>query len=307
MNDISRTLQLATAHRGRRPANEKREGSRRPVLVLVMAILLLAGCGRGPGPAAMLPGPEAIPGWRPAGQAEGFGADTLYNLVDGQAEAYFAYAFEEVAVQTYQNTEGASLRVEIWQVATPADAYGLFTSYRGGTPVAIGNEGDADPGRRLGFWQDRYFVSLFAIEPLPDADLQAMAQAVAGKLPRGGEPPELISRLPQEGLVEGSALFFHQEISIQTYLWLGGENLLKLGPDTGGALARYRIGGGNAQLLLIEYPDASAASTALNALRAAPVDNLIAAQADQNLLVAVLGTVTEAQAHALLTSALSPP
>jgi hypothetical protein len=307
MNETLQARQSAAAHLPRRPAHEKRKFPRRQALVLAMALLLLAGCGRGSGPVSMLPGTDAIPGWTPAGEAQRFGADTLYNLVDGQAESYFAYAFEEVAVQTYQNAEGASLRVEIWQVATPADAYGLFTSYRGGTPVAIGNEGDADPGRRLGFWQDRYVVSLFAIEPLPDTYLQTVAQAVAGKLPRGGEPPELLSRLPQEGLVERSALYFHQEISIQTYLWLGGENLLKLGPDTDGILARHQIGEGNAQLLLIEYPDASAASTALNALRAAPVDNLIAAQVDQNLLVAVFGTVTEAQAHALLTSALSPP
>ena len=281
-------------------------------LVLLLA-LLAAGCSvlssskdgrRSVSLTDALPGADAIPGWTPAGKVQVFDAENLYDLVDGQADAFFAYAFEQAAVNDYDNAEGAGLRVEVWQVATPADAYGLFTTYRVGTPVPIGNEGNADPGRRLDFWQDRYFVRVFARQPLSDADLRALADAVAGGLPSGGEPPALVARLPQDGLVERSAIFFRQEISIQDYLWLGGENLLGLGPETGGLLARYDVGGQTAQLLLVQYPDAASASAGLEALRGGQAGGLVTALARENLLGAVFGAMDETAAKELVTAAL---
>ena len=132
--------------------------------------------------------------------------------MDGQAESFFAYGFEQVAVQRYQDAQGSLLNVEIWQLATPADAYGLFSTARAGSPAAIGNEADSDPGRRLAFWQERCFVSLNALQPVPDETLQAFAQAISSKLPPGGERPAIVDRLPPSGLVERSAIFFHEEI-----------------------------------------------------------------------------------------------
>jgi len=287
---------------------------------LLMA-LLLVGCSQGKRPplADVSPGVDAFPGWTPAGAVEAFDGENLYDLVDGQAEAFFAYAFEQVVVQSYENAEGAVLRVEVWQLATPADAYGLFTASIAGTPVVVGpsgsgqrSDGDADPGRRLAFWQNRYYVQIHARQELDDAELQALAGAVSAALPVGGERPALVDRLPPDGLVARSALFFHEEISIQSDLWLGGENLLGLGPETDGVLARYDLGGPVAQLLLVQYPNAGAAAAGLAALesdRARPeqsrrVSGLVAADACGNLLGAVLGEIDEAAADALLARAL---
>jgi hypothetical protein len=239
-----------------------------------------------------------------------FNTDNLYNLVNGQADAFFAYGFEQVAVGNYENTDGASLRVEVWQVGTPSDAYGLFSSLRSGTPVLVttgsgeAREGDADPGRRLDFWQDRYLVRLFAPTELNDTDLTAFSTVVARALPNGGEPPSLLSELPLDGLVPHSDLFFHQEISLQSYLWLGGENVLGLGPETDGVWARYEVGGGTGHLLLIHYPSAAASEAALDALQASAVDNLVRAEAQGNLLGALFGAIGEAEAGQLLDEAL---
>ena len=113
-----------------------------------------------------------------------------------------------------------------------------------------------------------------------------------------------MERLPEEGLIEGSDLFFHQEISIQDDLWLGGQNLLALGPETDGVLARYEMAGREAWLLLVQYADAGAASAALGALRSPGIAGLVAAQVDLSVLAAVLGSVPEEEAQALLADAL---
>jgi hypothetical protein len=248
-----------------------------------------------------------------------FDEENLYDLVNGQADSFFAYNFQRVAVGDYvpaakadddQDDEDAAMRIAVWQLATPGDAYGLFTTYRSGTPLAIGPgtpaepNADADPGRRLDFWQDRYFVRLFARQPVPEANLQTLAGTVAQALPGDAERPALIDRLPVDGLVPRSPIFFHSEISFQDRLWLGGENLLGLSADTDGVLARYETDGGTAQLLLVEYPDTQAAAAGLAALQDAEPGDLVAAETAQNLLGAVLGPASQSQAQSWLDQLL---
>jgi hypothetical protein len=249
---------------------------------------------------------DAFPGWTPAGGVEVFDHESIYNLVDGQADSFFVYGFEQVAVRRYENAEGKRLNVEVWQLATPPDAYGLFSASVAGEPASVGraNDGDADPGRRLTFWQDRYFTSVYASQLIDDADLRGLAKALSEALPQGGRGPALLERLPAEGLVGRSAIFFHEELSIQDRLWLGGENLLGLGPDTDGILAQYDVGGAVAHLLLVQYPGAGAASAGLTALKVAQVNDLASAGVRDNLLGAVLGELDEAAASALLAKAL---
>ena len=260
----------------------------------------------------VFPAANAVVGWTPAGELRVYERENLYDMVDGQADGFFVYGFEQVAAQRYQDAAGAVLEVDIWQVATPADAYGLFTAGLAGQPATVcpsqGSadcyEGDADPGRRLAFWQDRYYVQVYGRQPVADADLQAFAQAISAALPAGAERPALVSRLPPDRLVERSFIFFHEEISIQTQIWLGGENLLGLSHATNGILARYALDGGMAYLLLIEYPEAKAASTGLSALKAGQVEGLVTADARDNLLGAVFGQVDETTADELLAKAL---
>ncbi len=274
-------------------------------------ILILAACqsAQSPTPTAprldtFLPADSSISGWDAPDAVLTYGKDNLFNLVDGQADAFFAYGFEQVAVRRYRNAAGARLNVEIWQLANPADAYGLFHSGMAGQPASIGVEGDSDPGRRLSFWQQRYFVSVTATEAIPDETLWTFAKEIAKRLPSGGEPPAIVKRLPAEGLVEGSALFFHEEISIQMEIWLGGENILGLSQNTNGMVARYAWGDQKARLLLIEYPNADNAAQGLKALRGSEIKDMAASEANSTLLAAVIGKVDADKAQTLLKEAL---
>ena len=275
-------------------------------LCLVLLAGLLAGCGgKPPALVGAFPSADAFADWATAEEVTYFDDDNLYDLVDGQADAYFAYGFERVGVQSYANGDSTVVRVLIWELETPADAYGLFTTSATGTPFAIGNDGGIDPGRRLVFWQDRYYVEVGARQQLPDADLVGFAEAVAAALPAGGERPELVRRLPPDGLVGQSVIFFHEEISVQSELWLGGRNQLRLSRKTDGVLAQYEAGGGTvAQLLLVQYTDAGAAADGLSALENGQVSGLVVADSRDGLLGAVLGGYGEAAATSLLMEAL---
>lgn len=291
----------------------------RPALGTLLLALLLAGCTAQHASAPdfseeaqdrsldfqeIFPVADELPGWTPTDSPEVFSRENLYDLVDGQAESYFAYGFQEAAVQSYENSEGTVLRVTIWKLATPADAYGLYTAGMSGRPVAVGNNGNIDEGRHLAVWQDRFYVDLFALPELESAqDLEDLGRVMAAKLPAGGERPSLVDLLPAEGLVPRSSIFFHEEISIQSNLWLGGENLLGLGPATDGVLARYDVGGAPVQLLLVQYPDADSAAAALATLLDDGLEQLVAADVQDNLLGAVFGKVDVAAAERLLAEA----
>ncbi|MFZ6029698.1 MAG: DUF6599 family protein [Chloroflexota bacterium] len=252
----------------------------------------------------LLPTGEAVSGWAVVAGAAVYDRENLYHLVNGQAESFFAYGFERVVVQRYQDSASVWLNVEIWQLATPDDAFGLFTAGKVGQAAEIGVAGDADPGRRLAFWQDRYFVSLGANQPVDDAVLYAFANLIAAALPQGGQTPQLVAALPVDGLLSGSQRFFHEEISIQNDLWLGGENLLGLSQETDGALARYDLDGEAAILLWLEYPAPVQAAEASKALQAAGIDDFLAGDVNGKRLAAVFGKADPAAAQALLDQVL---
>ncbi len=280
--------------------------------LLLALSLLVSGCSVAR-PAAtavpadlngFFPAANAIPGWEISQTIQTYTHDDLFNLVDGQAESFFAYGFESVAVGRYQDASAFPLNVEIWQLATSADAYGLFSAGRTGSPADVGIEADSDPGRRLAFWQDRYFVSLNAVQPLADETLQDFARAVSGKLPSEGMRPAIVGRLPQTGMEAQSVIFFHEEMSIQMEVWLGGENILGLSQATNGVVASYSLGDATARLMLIEYPNSSQASKARKALQKAALPDLLASQENAALLGAVFGKADANQAEALLQDAL---
>ena len=276
-------------------------------LAWLLLLSSLAGCGAAPASlASALPGDGELPDWTPVGEAEIYDQENLFDLVNGQAEAYFVYGFEQVATRRYANGAGVELDLQIWQLAQPADAYGLFTASRGGTPVPVGDGGDADPGRRIVFWQGRYYVQAFARQPVPDAQLEQVAQTIAAALPAPptGELPDLVARLPADGLLPDSVLFFHEEISIQDVIWLGGENLLGLGPDTDGVLAQYEREAGQGWLLLIQYPESAGAAAGLAALEATDVVDPAGLGTRAELLAAAFGQLAEDAAADLISQAL---
>ena len=57
-----------------------------------------------------LTAPELPATWTPQGDLQLYDSESLYDLVNGQADEYFAYAFEHAAVRTFENAAGDTLR-----------------------------------------------------------------------------------------------------------------------------------------------------------------------------------------------------
>ncbi|MFB0537179.1 MAG: DUF6599 family protein [Anaerolineae bacterium] len=278
--------------------------------VIVVVIMALGGCGapagKGPAPQDLLPASGAAAGWERSGEMQVYVPGNLFDYMDGQAELFFVYNFEKLATQEYQRGQEGPIIVEVYQVASPADAYGLFSFYATGQPIDLGSGGAVEPGRLVSFWQGRFYARVFAYGEAEQESLLALARQVAAGMPEEGGLPELVTRLPQENLVPGSARFFHQKLSLDNLLWLGEENILNLSEQTNAVLAVYAYGDARAQLLVVEYPDAAAASAeaAHAALERSSLENLSAAGQSAQYLVAVFEAPDQAIAHELLQKAL---
>jgi len=79
------------------------EVRKRLAWLIVVMMIALGGCGapgsKGPAPEDLLPASGAVAGWERSGEVEVYVPNDLFDYMDGQAELFFVYHFERLAVQ----------------------------------------------------------------------------------------------------------------------------------------------------------------------------------------------------------------
>jgi len=187
--------------------------------------------------------------------------ETIFDYIDGAGEVYRSYDFREVAVARYVCEGGAMLRVELFDMGSDADAYGVFSYGREQEEIGIGG-GYELRGSVLSFWQNRFYgcVSVEESDASSGELLLAAARAVSHRLPQESSRPSLVDMLPSDNLVPHSDRYCHRHQSLNYHFYLARENVLHLDSTTNAVLARYQPG--STLLLLVEYPDSAKASSA---------------------------------------------
>ncbi len=254
------------------------------ILPLLLAVLLGAAAsnGRAQMQQALTPALETVLRQPPAGLLAGelrqeFEPANLHEYLDGGAERYLGYGFQRLAVRELRaGADGPPLRVEVYRMDRPANAYGLFSSDRAGEDPG-GSGMDAALGEHLlQFWQGPYF---FRIQ---DYDLAgglretilALGRALAAAAPPSGprDRPRLLGLLPAGARIEDSVIYFHTRNSLNSLIYLGEEDRLSLSGRTAAVSAEYdfRPGGGAvARLVVIHYPEEQACAAAAQRFLAA--------------------------------------
>lgn len=292
---------------------------------LAALALLLSTCGGRDGVAGLARLRSELPdealGWRAADGGEIYDRETIFSYIDGHAEVYLAYGMEGCLARSYSGPSGeAGVALDVFEMGSPADAYGVFSYDRDGETVGIGHDGLYRYGW-LSFWKGPYFVSVTA-EAESEAARAAvleLGRAVAARIEGGSALPPIIDALPEGGLDASSVRYLYSQQILDTHLYLGDGELLDLTPDTPAALARYLRDGRSAHLLVVDYPGEARAGRAAGALAARLVPGSAgggpAASSDGrwhavrrrgDRLVAVVGAATEELAAALLADAGFP-
>jgi len=208
--------------------------------------------------------PKQVLDWKASGPDAVYDRKTLYDYMDGGAEVYLAFDFREVFVRKYADAAENELVLDIYDMGSPAEAFGLFSCDRQDPEAGIGQGSEYGPGL-LRFWRGRYFVSITVSgnEDKAEKAVLELGKAVAPLLGPDGALPEMLRILPSAGLQADKTSYFHNHVHLSNRYFVSSENILNLDEKTECLFAEYDSPGGDAgRLLVVRYPDADQAKAA---------------------------------------------
>jgi len=230
--------------------------------VLVGAIMVvMMACAQAPQPAdSPLSAigqqlPEAVAQWRAESAPVAYTPETIFDYIDGHAEVYLAYGFRGSIARRYLGPEEqGDIVVDVFELASPGDAYGVFTHDQDGEDAVIG-QGSLFRYGWLSFWKGPFFVSVYAEGESEEARAAVfeLGRGVAASIPAGGSLPAIVGLLPGRGLDPKSVRYLHDPTILAAHLYFDGAQVLRLGPNAVAALGRYDLAESRAYLLLVSY------------------------------------------------------
>jgi hypothetical protein len=152
-----------------------------------------------------------ISGWDFSEPPRTYHPPTLFEYINGAAENYLSYAFQELVVADYKRAEGsATLTLEIYEMGSDRNAFGIYSSERFPESrfLPLGNEAYFEEGT-LNFVVGSKYVKLLCFD-CGDRDetvLRQFAGELEAKVKEKGRLPELLRVFPPEGLVAHSEKF----------------------------------------------------------------------------------------------------
>ncbi len=261
--------------------------------------------------------PKSILGWEAVLKDAVYDRQTLYDYLDGGAEVYLAFDFKEAFVRKYTGPGQKEIALDIYDMGSAGEAFGVFSCDRQDEEAGIGQESEYGPGL-LRFWQGPYFVSVTAgsDEQAAEKAVLALGRAVAACLGPPGTKPELLHYLPPAGLRPKRTSYFHSVLSLNNRFFIASENILNLGRETNCLLAEYgQVADETVYFLLVQYPGESQAREAIRSFLnsylpegrqkgAAQTENKkwTAAKTAKNFAAIVFDAPTPEGAQALLSS-----
>ncbi|MBL7112807.1 MAG: hypothetical protein ISS19_12800 [Bacteroidales bacterium] len=102
-----------------------------------------------------------VEGWKLITNDRVYVPGNLWDLINGAADAYLSYDFQDLHLADYENKDGVSIRVELYRHSTYNNAYGIYTTER--SPeyefIDIGLEGYQEEGI-LNFQCGYYYIKM---------------------------------------------------------------------------------------------------------------------------------------------------
>jgi hypothetical protein len=262
--------------------------------------------------------PSEAAGWNWDGKEMKYNSKTLFKYIDGAAELYLAYGFQNLTVRRFDKSNQPPILLELYEMASSEDAYGVFSFEHRDEAVGIG-QGSEFGGGLLRFWKDKYFVSIYAEGEGAEVEsgILKVGRAVANSIPAVGPEPKLVGFIPGKdlGLVDKSLRYLKSHVLLNQRFFIAHQNILNLSRKTEAVLAQYLQDKQKTQLLLIRYPDSKGAMDAYQSFmkvylpdaggkdRSKTEDRKWTFARQRNdFVVIVFGASTEAAAEALVKS-----
>ena len=163
-----------------------------------------------------------ITGWKQSGEVQTFLPKTLFEYINGAADLYLMYDFQELKVAEYLNEKKASVIVDVYRHKTPTHAFGIYSQERlsDANFINIGAQGYVEKNV-LNFLTGSYYVKLNSFNTgVEDEEiLLNFAKKVAENLGEKGRLPSILSSFPEEGKKKNSEKFINKNFLGYSFLY----------------------------------------------------------------------------------------
>lgn len=263
--------------------------------------------------------PAEFEGWKWDEKEMKYDSRALFDYMDGAAELYLAYGFQNLTVRRFEKSNQSPVTIELYEMDSSEDAYGAFSFERQDEAIGIG-QGSEFGGGLLRFWKGRYFVSIYADGEGVDVQsaILKLGRIAADSISATGPEPRLVGFIPGKalGLVNKSVRYLKSHVLLNQRFFIAHQNILNLSRKTEAVLAQYVQDKLKAQLLLIRYPGLKEARDAYQSFMKAYLPEAgdkdrsetedqkwtIARQRNEFVLI-IFGASTEGKGEALLKAA----
>lgn len=226
-------------------------------IIVLLVLLSLTGCAVRVGDTSMNLNkflPSRVEGWEIIEDDNIYTRETIFDYMNGAGEIYLGYDFQRLFISSFVKDSSPSIAVEIYQMASSEDAYGIFTHDMDGTEVNLGQGAIYSMGL-LRFWKGPIFVRLMAEQETEETKrvLFELGRYIASSIEQKGKISEIVTVLPVDGLIKESIHYFHKPVSLNIHYYLADSNILGLNEKTEAILARYDRNNQKIHLLIIQY------------------------------------------------------
>jgi hypothetical protein len=184
-------------------------------------------------------------GWKQSNDIQIFSRANLYDYINGGADLFLKYDFQELKVADYENDRKSSVTIEIYRHKTPVHAFGIYSQERlsNANYLEVGAQGYSEKGV-LNFLVADYYVKMSSVDVGPEdrEALLAFAKKVVENLGGKGSLPSILSSFPREGEKKNSEKFVAREFLGYSFFHSG-------------FTADYELSGKKFKLFLIEGTD----------------------------------------------------
>ncbi|MBN2213198.1 MAG: hypothetical protein JW723_03050 [Bacteroidales bacterium] len=180
--------------------------------------------------------------------------ENLWELINGAAEAYLAYDFQDLHIGEYTNAKNDMIHVELYRHGDPENTFGIYSSER--MPdyhfITAGTEGYTSFGA-LNFFTGNYYVKMLwsGASEADESLLMEFAGKIEDKLKQENRWPDILSYLPELNRIPKSEGY-------------SNENFLGYSCFHSAFTAGYRIDNREFKLFIIQLNDSNEARLMLN-------------------------------------------
>jgi hypothetical protein len=153
-----------------------------------------------------------IKGWKPVREAGLYQPDNLWEYINGAAEQFLSYGFEELRVCDISDGT-ITVTLYIYNMGTPLNAFGIYNSERSenDAPLKIGTEAVVLPPYQCLMLKDMNYIKIDAYEGEIGQSLGvSLLKAVAEVLPGSNDFPDALNALPEKDRIEGSQSYVRE-------------------------------------------------------------------------------------------------